>query len=359
MEVILQESKVKRKVRRQLYGGWASLAFTLVLLGLFWFFPALADLLYRGMIFPFIRMAWDYSIGWLPFPLIWLVLLALPVSVLIRIVRARRNDAAVSWVLLSALAGWVSSFFWLWGFHYSCSDVFPAPTATLAHHQLFDLGREVARDASTARMYLVNPFSATPASPEQIRPLVCGELKDQRRSTWGHPGFHYLDDGGLIRRLGISGIYFPYSCEGYSSSTFNAVSGTYIAAHEMMHAYGVAHEGEADYLAWKALRRDTAASSLMRYSADVALLRNIRGLLRRGNDSLWRELVRITGPEVNRDILLMQVEAGAYPELWPDMGRSANDRYLRLMGQEGIQSYDRFVTLAWKDVMGDSVPAVR
>jgi len=56
-----------------------------------------------------------------------------------------------------------------------------------------------------------------------------------------------------MRKVGVAGIYMPFTGESYCDGTFPEVVKVFIKAHEMSHGYGVADEGEADYFAYKAL----------------------------------------------------------------------------------------------------------
>lgn len=334
---------------RSLSAGWSSLIFTMVVLVIFQLAPSWADTVYRGICYPVLRMAWDYSIGLLPFPLIYLILISLPFAVMRRIRRAHLAETSIPWSIAAMLAGWVSTFFWLWGFHYSCSDLYTTTNRGMTDSEVLEMGLHTASRATIERARIARPFDPSAQDIEKTRLLLTGQLHKSGRSTLGNPGFHYLSDHGFIRRLGITGIYFPYSCEGYGSNTMNTPAGLFVAAHELSHAYGIAQEGEADFLAWKALRSDTAFSSVLRYAAELELLRSIRGLLRETNDSLWKTLIRHTSSEVNQDIVVMQTERSLYPEFWPGAGQTANDQYLKLMGNpEGIRAYDRFVELVFE-----------
>jgi len=342
------ENKPSLSRRQVLQSGWGGFVFTLVVLFLFKLFPGLADAIYRGIIFPFIRMAWDYTIGLLPFPIIYLVLIGAPLSLFYHIKKARKNGYSVLWMASGKLAGWAASFFWLWGFNYWCSDLQSDELRGLSDQQLYELGVSASRSAAQERSDIAHPFAERKDAIDLVNWEVKEILQQKKWKTYGNPGYHTLNDNGFIRRIGISGIYFPYAGEGYSSNTFNPLSSYFIAAHELAHAYGVSHEGEADYVAWSALRNDSIPE--FRYSAHVYLLKSVRSLLRASNDSLWMKLVQQTDAKVNRDIALMRLEWELYPEFNPGLGEKVNDHYLQLMGNpQGVRTYDQFVELVWND----------
>ncbi len=98
---------------------------------------------------------------------------------------------------------------------------------------------------------------------------------------------------GLLRKLGASGIYIPYTGQGHCDATYTDHVKLMIKAHETAHGYGITDEGEADYVAFMSMWNieqkaeiDSVTIKEFKYSALLSLLRTIRSELHGMNDSL-------------------------------------------------------------------------
>jgi len=331
------------------HSGWGHLFFTLIILVLFQLFPAFADLVYRGFIYPVFRIVWDHTVALLPFPVIYLILIGIPIAIAHAVYKARNSGRSVLIMLTGLPAKWVAAFFWLWGFNYWCSDLETYNPREWTANEYYQWGLRQIEITSAARDASDELVQFRPDQIDEVRDAVERVLDSRDWKTPGKPRIRVLDDNGLIRRLGISGIYFPYSGEGYTSNTFHPLALHFILAHEFAHTYGIAHEGEADFVAWLALRDDATAA--FRYSAELQLLRMLRGRLKVENDSLWRELEKQLPEAISDDIRMLRFDWMRYPEFRQGAGEKMNDRYLKIMGQpEGTGSYDQFIEMAWKEL---------
>lgn len=334
----------RKKSARWISSGWGSLVFALIVLVVFQLFPAFADLVYRGFMYPVFRFIWDYTLGLLPFPLIWLVLIGIPIAIIHRINKARQTGRSALWLVTGKIASWVAAFFWMWGYNYSCSDLMTYTPVTLTLEEYVAWADEQTSRTAALRTLAEKELKERP-NVARIRNAVERTLHEYGWRTPGKPDAHALSDGGFIRRLGIAGIYIPYAGEGYTSGTFHPIEQHFILAHELSHAYGVTHEGEADFVAWRALAEDST-SRVHQYAAELQLLRHLRGIIKRADEAKWKELVQRTPKDVQRDLVLFRLESARYEEYNPGMGERVNDQYLRLMGDaDGVASYDLFVDM--------------
>ncbi|MFN8698792.1 MAG: DUF3810 family protein [Flavobacteriales bacterium] len=338
-----QNDKRKKSVR-WFASGWGSLVFALIVLVVFQLFPAFADFVYRGFIYPLFRIFWDYTLGLLPFPLIWLVLIGIPIAIAYRIHKARQTGRSALWLVSGKIASWVAAFFWMWGYHYSCSDLMTYTPVSLTLEEYVSWAEEQTSRAAALRTLAENELQRKP-DVTRIRRAVKDKLQEYGWRTPGRPGAHALNDGGFIRRLGIGGIYIPYAGEGYTSNTFHPIEQHFILAHELSHAFGVTHEGEADFVAWRTLAEDSS-SHVHQYAAELQLLRHLRGIVKRADEEAWKKLAQQTPKDLQRDLSMLRLDAARYAEYQPGLGEKVNDKYLRLMGDaDGVNSYDLFVDM--------------
>lgn len=344
------QENIRKPFRKTIvHSGWGSLIFTLIVLTVFQIFPAFADLVFRGIFYPVFRVIWDHTMALLPFPIIYLVVLSIPISVGLAVHKANSSGRNVLVMLTGLIARWAAAFFWLWGFHYWCSDLETFSPREWTAQEYYNWALKQTEITAEAQEASDEVLLFKDAQLEEIRFAVEAALDSRGWKTPGSPKIRVLSDGGFIRRLGISGIYFPYSGEGYTSNTFHPLALYTILAHELAHAYGVAHEGEADFVAWLALRDHPHAA--YRYSAELQLLRSLRGRLKASNDSLFLALEKQIPPAIADDIRMLRLDWMRYPEFRPGAGEKMNDRYLRMMGQpEGVATYDQFVEMVWKEL---------
>ena len=337
-----------RKNRKRFSSGWGSLVIVLLLLLAFTLFPSFGNLIYRHLFFPAFRFVWDYTIGLLPFPLVLLVIIALVGGFIHAIIKSVRGQRNILWMLTGWLASWVASFFWMWGFHYACPNLMTYTPQQLRTADYYAWALSQAAELDSLRR-LASGTLDDELPADSLRQAVKRVLREHDWPLSGAPEVHALRDGGWIRRLGIAGIYLPYAGEAYTSATFTPLARHFIMAHELSHAYGVTHEGEADYVAWQALR--TSPAPALRYAGALQLFMQLRGALRVQHDSLWRHVVQHTPRLVQRDIELLRLDNGRYPEWRKGLGERVNDRYLKLMGQaDGVATYDLFLDMAWQEL---------
>ncbi len=153
----------------------------------------------------------------------------------------------------------------------------------------------------------------------------------------------------LIKRLGVSGIYFPYTGEALVLGDLPGVLLGKDLGHEMAHQRGFSSESDANVLG--ALVAVWSSDPLARYSAYSFLQGQLVNALQRVSSSDAQEVVEGQAPGVRRD--LADVLAYWQPAQTP-VGAAAsrvNDAMLRTHGvSEGVASYQGstwvFVALA-------------
>ncbi|MFN0033125.1 MAG: DUF3810 family protein [Flavobacteriales bacterium] len=335
---------------------WALI--TLAVLCVFKLSPWLAEHLYREFLFQIFRVVWDHTLGLLPFPLVYLLLVALPFILYFYTKRYERTWSSLLLWPLNVVGWMVTFFFWMWGYNYCAPHLLnenAMKKMTVA--DLHQFGLEVAADVNwwgdkIDRNKLMQSLNENFVDDEFS--LTVGlYLSGKDRTCWPYADFRLLHDGGLMRKFGVGGIYLPFVGQGHSSDTHHYLYKPFVAAHELSHAYGITDEGEADYVAYKALTYPSAMvgyENEMKYCAELELLRSIRSQLYLINDSLRVVIDSTLLPQVLQDIKEMRENALLYTEYIHGLQEAMNDAYLKTMGiQSGVMSYDRFVEMVWND----------
>jgi hypothetical protein len=331
------------------------LIISLVLTFIFSLSPQLGDLVFRNLIFRILRFICDHTIGLLPFPFVYVLIPAIPFLLYIYIRKFPIKKSTFVFLPVN-LIGWMYTLFmWMWGFNYCCSPVFtPTSDVRIEVEELHSFGRSICNQLNSE--FSENQFAAADSlrlSQEDIgliRSNVQVELSSLNHYSIGNPSFYEVELDGVMRKLGIAGIYMPFTAEAHGDGSYLRCTRVFIAAHELSHAYGVTSEAEADYVAYRSLKNAPTENREFHYYAELELLRSVRYQLHLLNDTLRIELDSSLNQKVLDDLHKIKTNALKYTEIFPGMQEAMNDKYLKLMGvQDGIKNYDKFVDLAWRD----------
>lgn len=148
----------------------------------------------------------------------------------------------------------------------------------------------------------------------------------------------------LLSRLGVAGIYLPFTAEPLVNATLPEAELPFSASHEIAHAQGFAREDEANFLGYLACRLHPDLE--FRYSG--ALLAGFYALaaLDSVDRPAAREIERLRSEPVRRDIAAIVAWSARYEGPLRQAGERVNDAYLRSQGaREGVRSYGRMVDL--------------
>lgn len=146
----------------------------------------------------------------------------------------------------------------------------------------------------------------------------------------------------LFRRMGISGVFSPFTGEAHFVTSLPGCQLPMVLAHEKAHQRGVAPEDEATFLGFLAALRSDDASA--RYAALLYAQRHVlAALARRGVDiSHW---LGARSPGVQRDVDDRVAYWSRYRGATRRLATAMNDRYLKAHGEEGVRSYGRSLEL--------------
>jgi hypothetical protein len=163
-----------------------------------------------------------------------------------------------------------------------------------------------------------------------------------------------LHPAGLMFKQGISGEYLGVGY--YDAGNPSLLCPTTIA-HEMSHGYGIADEGECNFLGWLACAQ--SANAYLRYSAALEYGSYILGTIRMNDDSLCLKYLNQLSTLVLRDKDSIRQQMSAYRSVLPRFSAGVRDAYLKTQGkQNGLLNYDEMIPLvySWRK---QSLPANR
>ena len=144
----------------------------------------------------------------------------------------------------------------------------------------------------------------------------------------------------ILGRLGISGIYSPFTAEAHVNGELVPWVRFFVSAHEVAHQKGFAREDEANFIAYQVCRR--CDDPALVYSGTLVAMINVARAL--GPDA--GEALELLDEVVREDLRQER-------EFWDSrrgplmrVARGTNDLYLKAQGQpEGLRSYGRMVDL--------------
>lgn len=339
---------------------------------LFGVFPSLYDVIYFRGIFQVIRSLYDYTLGWIPFPMVY-VLFFVVVQIIYQFLkfkefRSAEGVLAKVWSIILpvvSLAGAVIFFFYfLWGFNYqqrNLSDQLNLPKVTADTTELYnesvffldklkDLRNVISQDSVPLS------FSQMPAGLEhEIRDNLEQVFSEWDIPTNGRVRVRELNPKGILLRISTAGVYIPFVFEGHIDAGLHPIQYPFTMAHEMSHGYGLADEGTCNFTGFVACM--ASDNPFIQYSASMSIWRYMANNLRRGSPQLYRNLMKQIDPQVKMDLIAIMDEMDKYPDIMPKVRDAVYDSYLKSHGVAGgLANYSQVVemTMAWKKSGRDS-----
>lgn len=264
-----------------------------------------------------------------------------------------------TWATILAITVW--SFHLVWGLHYArlpFRERTGLPAVEATPERLARLTRMLARETNHAHR-MARDLGEITVAPDSTAELLVERERLLEALALGYP--KVLPDTGdwstsppkfpepagwLLTRLGISGIYFPFTGEAAVNGRMPTIAVPFVAAHEMAHQKGIAREDEANALAYLACR--SAGLWVTRYSGALAAYRRAWGALARADADSARALaparVLSPGPEADRRAIqdFWQRHEGTLSQA----AERTNDTYLKANAQRaGIESYGRMIDI--------------
>jgi hypothetical protein len=313
---------------------------------LFSLFPNLAEIVYRQGLFRVFRIVWDYTFGLGPFP--WIYVLVTGIVILAfrkwRLSKKVWSFMGTAKALLNGVAFLIFWFLVLWGYNYTCPTLIDKmdlqSNKTLTTQ---DIARFAIEAAENSRAQTSVDLTTINYSESYIRTQVEARLEPYDFPTEGRVRCRVLGVNGVMRRLGILGIYFPFVGEGHIDGSQLSYTSYFSMAHELSHGYGITDEGEANLVAWLALSE--SGDSNLEYFANLEWMRSALSQLYWEDAGAFERLREKLSPRLKEDLSLIRDNNSLYPPLFPELSEAVNNAYLETQGvEEGVASYGNFVT---------------
>lgn len=146
----------------------------------------------------------------------------------------------------------------------------------------------------------------------------------------------------VFSKLGISGIFFPFTAEANVNRALPAIDMPHTMAHEKAHQRGFAREDDANFLGY--LAADRSGDALARYSAALFAQRQLLRALVRQDNGRATELIARRHPGVQRDIAGERAFWSQHEGPITRASGAVNNAYLKASGvAQGTRSYEMSV----------------
>ncbi|HCY46530.1 MAG TPA: hypothetical protein DHU89_07580 [Flavobacteriales bacterium] len=242
--------------------------------------------------------------------------------------------------LLRGLLYIVSSFFILWGFHYAQPTLEIRANLNAVELEVL-LVKQVERiNSLRAEMFdlELREFDLTKGLTETLGTNLRKQaeiLRSETRSV-AYPASFQIKGG--LRKMGIAGIYFPFSGEPLYDDSAPVLRKTFTYAHEFFHGRGVTGEDECNYLAYKTLVNSEVA--LLQYVAHLDALLTLKFLLGKQD----KEMGIILNQRTLDDIRFLRKDSKKYRSSFHAVSSVSNDLYLKILSSaEGVEAYNSYV----------------
>ncbi len=359
--------------------------------------PERVEALYTTGIYPLVVRGFSFLSGLVPFSLAELLIAAAALFVIARLTwrltsrltwrltgRFRQNAATgesppaqtttlrrLAHTAIFALAGagaLYAVFVAVWGLNYARPRLehrLGLPIGQIEEPELVRLATRVAADTTRLHRLAGLPLHAVSTNPLDFGTLstAIDEAYDALQLP-GDPGPRRLSPvkpavfSGLLSRLGISGIFVPFTGEPTVNTGPPDVAVAFTAAHEKAHQRAITHEGEASFAAYLALSRQRRQPYLS-YAASFFAARHLLAAVRHAGtedrDRAWAAF----GPGPRRDLDALNAFWAQHRGMVRGAAQRVNDSYLRTMRiPDGARSYGTVVRLLIADLRRRPAPPV-
>lgn len=329
--------------------------------------PETVERIYSLGLYPRIRGVLLKISSPLPFSLSEVLLAALLLSLVLGVWRgldaalARRRS--IGSLLAGGAVGVLSKLGWLyciycfaWGLNHQrlpFSEGAGWKATAVSKEQLSELCAELVLRAGELRVQLDEDAEGVSRLPAELNSNLRAALEHGFTAAVDiHPGLRMQRlpqaekpwISALMTRLGISGIFSPFTAEAHVNGQLPDPMLAFTTAHELAHLAGFAREDESNFIG--AMVCERAENPYVRYSGALSSVMHALPALMLVNPERAEQLLDGLEPGIRRDW-------SAISNFWNrsrgplrDVGQRVNDSYLRSQGHaEGIKSYGRMVDL--------------
>ncbi len=302
---------------------------------------------YQGL-FGVLRRLYDFLLGWLPIPMIYIVALI----VVIRIVKWF-NDWNKGFLLqvLRALGGvamLISFFYIFWAFNYRQVTLQDRIGINQEEVTAQDVAQEFIRATNVLQeeaARLPDPYTSDEniatlrITDHDLRPDVVHALRQLQVPNEGNVRVRQLWPKGFLLRWSTAGIYIPHAFEGHIDPGLMSVQKPFTIAHEMAHGYGITDEGACNFIAWLACSQ--SRDQWIRFGGALTYWRYVAAEM---PDDSVRNVINTLDPVVVRSLTLIRENDKKYPDILPRLRDAIYSSYLKQHGVKGgLRSYNYVV----------------
>jgi hypothetical protein len=312
----------------------------------FYLFPQLGESIYGMRIYPLIRSLYDIVLSSFSQSLA-LFLIVLLLFALVKNIATKGFIYGLKFILVL-----IAHFYWLWGFNYYRTDIsdenkMDIPVAPFTDSLHLEITNQTLNNCiALSEAFMLNNNESYDHSLLQS----CFELADE---------YSFLAKAKLepvpiypksiFLRIGILGMYFPYSGQAQYEIELGAIDRPFTIAHEWCHSAGVGPEYEADFLAYLICMSND--NRKVRYSAQMHLLYELLFYYKISDRKEFERMISKFTPIMKKHIEERKEKYEKYNGPISEMSDEMIDRYLKLQNQEGISDYHRLseFVLAWEE----------
>lgn len=321
--------------------------------------PNLVDQYYYNGLFPIARYMYDYTLGFLPLPFLYVMIVGIMTFLFYQFRKKSGVSTAKHRVLglIGRLMHYVLvimiCFYWFWGFNYAGSTLekkLNIQESSISEDELFQELEAVTENLETIRKQITldTIAIATQFVPPNLESITRSDLKSTldklHLSNKGRPRVRILLPKGSLLHFSTAGVYIPFVFEGHVDGGLHHLTWPFTMSHEMAHGFGITDEGDCNFIAH--LSCIQSQNSFVSYSGWLGYARYVMSNAR----SLNRERYNLHLNKVDRGIIndLREIYAYSdrYREILPLLRDLIYDQYLKSHGvSEGLASYHRIVNL--------------
>ncbi len=331
------------------------------------FSPEFTEQFYSRGLFLGIRCLLDYTLGWLPIPVVLVVIVGLLFFLFYKIKNLVNTHQSfmdsmgrVGLSLMAFLMGTIFLFLVMWGFNYGrmplekTMNLQPSPLSMeelQAELKINTIEVENARKAipNISDSAIVKEFLPVDLENE-VREDVEALLSELDYPTIGTVRGRLLQPKGILLRFSTAGVYFPWTGESNVDAGLHPIQIPFTLAHEFAHGYGFTDEGTCNFLAYLACIQSD--NKFFQYSGQLSYWRYLASSYRRYDREAYKDYFKTLPKGVVTDLYAIDANSDKYPDILPAVRDVAYDTFLKTQGvKEGMKSYSRIVMMvkAWRD----------
>ncbi len=327
---------------------------------------AFVERFYYGGLYQVFRIIYDYTLGFLPIPMMYIFIFIIGFCLYIIIKAFLKSDKKGLHrlkrpvrILVNVLSILILCFYWFWGFNYNRQsiettvglDYSKMDTTDLIQQYESTVAALVDLNSTFNKEEEVEAIQRNPTKFEtSCRKSLTNQLDQLSYYTNGRVRIRRLRPQGALLRISTAGVYWPFVFEGHIDPGLHPMTWPFTMTHEMGHGYGFTDEGTCNFLGWLGCINND--DPFIQYSGWIGYLRyvlsNLRGAV---DDDAYRDLYGNLPSFVKTDLSEIREYAMRYPDVMPAIRDVFYHNYLKTHGVKGgLINYSKVVKLvhAWE-----------